>query len=556
MKLGKRIIYTCSMLSLLLGFNACESFLEEENPSEITAESYITEDTADELVVGMYSSLRDVYKQYSTAFYGTDIFTTQNAYYSINSLNEYYNMTSSVGGVEGVWDSNYKVISNANSIINQYENVISWSESNVTAKAYGIAQAKGLRALAYYNLVQQFGGVVLLLDDINEISYSYTRSSEEEVFNQIIADLEDAIPDLESYPEFGRFSKRAAEHLLADVYVTRGYKSFGSSDDFTTAAQYAELAIDSYDILSQTYAEVFDYDNQENDEILFSIQYGDGGEADDRDNNKQGIIMNQVYDYIGIERTTSPYGEVVFAAMPTDFFFGLFEDNDTRDEVTVFRALLATETTSYTSDYGTDEINVGDTVIYYPKNTLTTADLKDKLNRYFVYQPGQYAYGAVEDNIEGVIYQYSDNPLKTNFPIFKKFNDENSAGTDGGYRDTYVFRVAETHLVAAEAYLKAGNMTAALAHINKVHERATGVSDYYTSIDIDDVLNERAMELAGESNRWNILKRTGKLEERINLYNPHVIDHGEFDADIHLVRPIPSAEMELSDGSLIQNPEY
>jgi len=90
----------------------------------------------------------------------------------------------------------------------------------------------------------------------------------------------------------------------------------------------------------------------------------------------------------------------------------------------------------------------------------------------------------------------------------------------------------------------------------KVHERATGVSDYYTSIDIDDVLNERAMELAGESNRWNILKRTGKLEERINLYNPHVIDHGEFDADIHLVRPIPSAEMELSDGSLIQNPEY
>lgn len=555
MKLVKKILYTSSLLSLLLGFNSCESYLEEENPSEITAESYIDEDTADELVVGVYSALRDVYKQYSTMFYGTDIFTTQSALYSYNSLNEYYNMTSSTGGIEGVWDYNYQVVSNANTVINQYENEISWSDSNLEEKAYGIAQAKGLRALAYYNLVQQFGGVVLSLDEIATIDFSYTRSTEEECFAQIIEDLEDAIPDLESDPDFGRFSKRAAEHLLADVYVTRGYKSFGSDSDFTSAAEYAELAIDSYDITSQTYAEVFDYDNQENDEILFSIQYSESGETDDGDNDKQGIIMNQVYNYIGIERTTSTYGEVVLAAKPTDFFYGLFTDNDSRDDVTFFRALFATEETSYSSDNGTDYISIGDTVVYYPKNSLSTDELKDKLDRYWVYQPDEYAYDAAS-NIDGVIYQYSDNSLKTNFPIFKKFNDEYSNGEDGGVRDTYVFRVAETHLIAAEAYLEAGNTSEALAHINVVRERATGVANYYTSIDIDDILNERALELAGESNRWNVLKRTGKLEERINLYNPHVIDHGEFDADVHLVRPIPSDEMELSDGSLEQNPGY
>lgn len=552
MKIVKKLLYTSSLLSLLFGFSSCNSYLEEENPSEITEESYIDESTADELVVGVYAAERGVYKQYGSMFYGTDMFTTQDPLYSYNASNDYVNLKD---GFSGVWSSNYSVISKANAVINRYENEIAWSDSNLEAKAYGIAQAKGLRALAYYNLVQQFGGVVLYLNEIASIDFTYARSTEEECFAQIIKDLEEAIPDLESNPDFGRFSKRAAQHVLADVYTTRGYKSFAGENDFTTAASLAESAIGSYDIRSQSYAEVFDYDNQENDEVLFSIQYSENGEIDDRNNNKQGIIQNQVYNYIGIERTTSTYGEKTFSAMPTDYFYTLFEDNDTRDDVTFFRALLATEETSYTSDFGTDYISVGDTVIYYPKSTLSTAELNERLNKYWVYQPEDYAYDAASD-VDGVIYQYSTNSIKTNFPIFKKFNDVNSNGVDGGIRDTYVFRVAETHLIAAEAYLQAGNTSEALAHINIVRERATGVVDYYSSVTIDDILNERALELAGESNRWNILKRTGKLEERINLYNPHVVNHGEFDASIHLLRPIPSGELELTDGSLEQNFGY
>jgi hypothetical protein len=62
--------------------------------------------------------------------------------------------------------------------------------------------------------------------------------------------------------------------------------------------------------------------------------------------------------------------------------------------------------------------------------------------------------------------------------------------------------------------------------------------------------------LAGESNRWAVLKRTGKLEERINLYNPSVIDHGAFDANIHLLRPIPTSELTFSPDTMTQNPGY
>ena len=66
-------------------------------------------------------------------------------------------------------------------------------------------------------------------------------------------------------------------------------------------------------------------------------------------------------------------------------------------------------------------IAVGDTIAYYPKNALSAVELADKLNRYWVYQPDQYLFG-LPDNIPGVVYQYSSNVLRTNFPIFKKTN--------------------------------------------------------------------------------------------------------------------------------------
>jgi len=69
-------------------------------------------------------------------------------------------------------------------------------------------------------------------------------------------------------------------------------------------------------------------------------------------------------------------------------------------------------------------------------------------------------------------------------------------------------------------------------------------------------LNERALELAGETNRWAVLKRTGKLKERIEKHNPHVVNHGAFDANKHLLRPIPQEELNLSPSTMKQNPGY
>ncbi|MUH37812.1 RagB/SusD family nutrient uptake outer membrane protein [Zobellia amurskyensis] len=549
MKLDIKIKHIGVILLGMITFSACDSYIEEDIFSDITSENFIEEGTADQLVVGIYSTLREVYKDYNLQFLGTDLFTVKGELNSVSAVNDYFGFDSGVGG--SLWSKNYNVVAKANTAINRYENQISWTDSKLGEKAYGIAQAKALRGLAFFNMVQQYGGLVLELDEPTTIRSDYTRSTEEETYAQIISDLEDAIPDLLDAPETGRFSKRAAQHLLSEVYLTRGYTSFGSTDDFNTAAALAEDAIGSYDIRSQSYAEVFAYDNQVNDEILFAVQWGTNGLATDQVNTKHSLFMNQVANYPGVNRTTTPYGFSDFNAMPTPFFYSLLEANDSRDEATLHRAILA----DGDEPEGPDAIVAGDTIVYYPKVALSPTELAERLDRYWVYQPNQYLFGQ-PDNIPGVNYLYTLNPERTNFPIFKKFDDEIFSETTDGARDTFVFRVAGTHLLAAEAYLGASNPSAALTHLNIVRERATGVANEYSSVTIDDILNERALELAGEANRWAVLKRTGKLEERITAYNPHVQDHGAFDASIHLLRPIPSSELELSDGSLTQNPGY
>lgn len=550
MKLLKNIKYTAGLVASLVLFNACDGFIDEEIFSDVTSENFINEDNADQLVVGVYTQVRTVYRNYGYKIFGTDIFTTKNDVTSFSADNDYFGLQA--GSSNSVWGNNYDVVAKANTAINRYENQINFSDGRLTEKAYGIAQARALRALAFFNLAQQFGGVDISLEEPLTIREDYTRATEEETYALIISELEAAIPDLEDNPDTGRFSKRAAQHVLAEVYLTRAYTSFGLSTDYVTAAALAEQAIGSYDIRSQTYAEVFDYDNQVNDEVLFAAQWGSGADSENKLNNKHAILMNNVHEYPGVNRTTTPYGFSNFTAMPTPFFYSLFSDDDTRDDATLHRAIIAD------GDVPTgwpDAIVAGDTIVYYPKNALGAVELAERLERYWVYQPDQYLFGRPDD-VPGVNWLYSLNPEEVNFPIFKKFDDEDFNETTDGARDTFIFRIAETHLIAAEAYLGATNPSSALTHINIVRERATGNANEYATVDIDDILNERALELAGEDNRWAVLKRTGKLEERLNLYNPHNVDHGAFDSSIHLVRPIPTNELALSPNTMTQNPGY
>ncbi len=117
----------------------------------------------------------------------------------------------------------------------------------------------------------------------------------------------------------------------------------------------------------------------------------------------------------------------------------------------------------------------------------------------------------------------------------------------------------ETYLIAAEAYLKAGVQGTADDRLNVVRERAfrgSGLAYTKNNITIDDILEERALELCAERLRWTDLRRTQKLINYNVLYNPELTDASSFignDGKNKIYRPIPQSAIDLNTATIEQN---
>ena len=131
------------------------------------------------------------------------------------------------------------------------------------------------------------------------------------------------------------------------------------------------------------------------------------------------------------------------------------------------------------------------------------------------------------------------------YPGIKKFLDdvyESKYPThDISHRDAIVFRLSEMYLIKAECQLQNGGD--ALATINELRQ-ARAISGQDNSLKqmngIETILDERALELCGEQQRWFDLKRTHTLLDRVKKYN------GQAAGNIavqHYYRPIPEAQM-------------
>ncbi len=138
------------------------------------------------------------------------------------------------------------------------------------------------------------------------------------------------------------------------------------------------------------------------------------------------------------------------------------------------------------------------------------------------------------------------------FIQFRKNDDLNSStiGILSG-RDAFVFRLSEMYLIAAESYMMSGSSGQAIARLNELRAARAipGKSNVLSPAeesqvsghDIDVILDERARELCGEQQRWFDLKRTGKLLEKVKLYNASARDNIR---DFHVLRPIPVTQMD------------
>lgn len=137
---------------------------------------------------------------------------------------------------------------------------------------------------------------------------------------------------------------------------------------------------------------------------------------------------------------------------------------------------------------------------------------------------------------------------RRSYPGIKKFlddiYDEAYPTYDASYRDIMVLRLAEMYLIKAEAEMQTGGN--ALATINALRKaRAIKGKDNTISgsVTIETILDERALKLCGEYQRWFDLKRTHKLIEHVKAYNAQA--SGNIDIK-HYYRPIPLNELEAA----------
>lgn len=129
-----------------------------------------------------------------------------------------------------------------------------------------------------------------------------------------------------------------------------------------------------------------------------------------------------------------------------------------------------------------------------------------------------------------------------------------TAGAGKSFTDVYIFRLAETYLLRAEAHLLNNRPDLAANDINVVRSRAHANPVSSGEVDLDYILDERCRELIWEELRRLTLHRTGKIVERVKKYNRLAKNTIQ---DYHSLWPIPFSEIEKNIGAeLEQNPGY
>lgn len=510
MKLLK-LKYIALLLSgtLLLGAG-CTKFLEEQDPSNLSPDSYFTlPEHAEASVNAVYANLRfqsDGAGIFSANFQLLEAMTgTTTSQTGQNSdLNNLLNLAFNPDNVHirQWWQALYRGISNANLSIKKIPDINPMDE---TLRKRYIGEAKFLRALHYYWLVRLWGDVPLLTEPIENVNAPEVyagRTSQDSVYNQIVKDLTEAeasgLPNTETS---GRASLGAVKSLLASVYLTM------AGLPLNKGAAYYKLAADkanevitggSYSLFTR-YMDLHNPSTKNRGEHIFMAQYS--ASVSDARNGFQGILLP---NFGGI----SAYGTQVGSTVPTVSFFDSFEDGDKRTEEQQF---------------------------FYTK----------------YYTDGN---GALKDLNAPYIYKHFDTTANGTFGI---------KGTAQSGLNWPLLRYAEVLLIYAEAQNEVGGPTAAtIAALKQIRDRAklTTPATFTQATFREAVWRERWHELCYEGKSWFDMVRLRKVynesTQGFDNFVGHKFSYGPTLAEKHLLAPLPTLEYNNNPSLRPQNPGY
>ncbi|TXE09096.1 RagB/SusD family nutrient uptake outer membrane protein [Gelidibacter salicanalis] len=472
----KKYIY---IFLAVVAFTACESELELESPSQLTAQGFWdTEEGAKTAHTGLYANLRSsagtlwLLGEMRSDIWGGRTFE------SPSNENLIENNITIATAPFGGWAGLYTRIHRVNDFLLNAPNVSFLDE---TEKEHLMGQAYGLRALYYYTLLKTWGGVPIILEPLSEVNpegISRARSSEAEVMALIKSDIAASLNSFGTDNSYwvgskNFWSKAATLTLKGDVFIWSGNLMGGGNADFTEAKSALEQVAALGVSLEPNFNNLWGVDNEDNNEFIFAIQYkqdeaetfynsltGRSTEINPQFNDDGGSMSDFVI--AGANR----YG-------PSEETLLLLDDNkDSRKDATFIRL------------YKDSNGGLG-----YPTYTEP---------KYF-----------------GAIYNKFLGKVVGSERIFEN--------------DVPVYRYADVVLMLAEAKNLLGEDPS--AEINQIRERAYG-TDYNQAVNgyvngsqtanANAILNERYKEFIGEGKRWWDLRRAGNsfVIDNISFLNP------------------------------------
>jgi hypothetical protein len=271
--------------ALTLVSSCKKDFLTKLPETVVSAESfYKTEADFQQATVGMYAPLRNLYG-IGLADYGawamgemrsdntTFIYNVANRGYADREFVDQFVDDANGGAINNKYQNNYIIIGRANQILK----TIDAATFDQAKKDNFKGQALFLRAFAYFDLVQYFGDVTLVLAP--PTSYEETslpRTAKADVYKQIIADATEAASLLPapSAQAKGFVANGAAYTLLGNVHVV--LKQWAE-------AETALLKVQGYSLLDD-YAAIFSPANKNHAESIFEVQYFDEPTANSASN--------------------------------------------------------------------------------------------------------------------------------------------------------------------------------------------------------------------------------------------------------------------------------
>ncbi len=283
----KNIFKLVSITALLLANTACKDFLTVVPKDQQVLETYYTSETAIYAnTASLYSNF--VWQDFSMNFMwmaGDEL--AGDLFYTYAQEGQFYYMTFTNTNtfLNAGWNGLYRVVSYCNNIINGMPGAARANGVSETAINTGLAEARSIRAIAYYFLTEYWGDVPIITNN-NMPSNEIVRHKQSSVYEFIRRDLEFARDNLSERPfQSGRVSKYTAIGMLAKLHLTMAshLSDSKSAENFTLAKNYAEQVIKSGLVPYSDLETMFYPEGNNSDESLFAIQctqdgygYGNG----------------------------------------------------------------------------------------------------------------------------------------------------------------------------------------------------------------------------------------------------------------------------------------